>query len=125
MKNLLKSLPSLLMAVGAFVIGKNFLGHQVDESFLQEAIGVIMGIVAIVLDIRAHAASIEKIQATVRQVFLFAAGFLVAAGKLKADNVEMILGFLLMLAKIAYQYFSRKKSEQLATGEISIQQLKK
>lgn len=115
----------LLTAIGSFLVGKNIFGHDVDASLWQEIAGIVMAVVSTVWGIRDKTAGVEMIQSTIRQVLTFAGGFLIAAGYITGNNLEAILALIPVILPIVQSHLSRAKTNQIVTGKISTQELKK
>ena len=89
------------------------------------ATGVIMGVIAIIWSIRSKEATIEMLQGTMRQVLTFIGGLFVAKGKISAETLTLVIGLAAAILPPLYGFLSRRKTQQLDTGKISIDQLKK
>lgn len=118
-------LRTLLTAVGSFLVGKVVFGHNVDDAILQTCSGIIMAVFSTVWGVLDKTASIEMIQSTVRQVITFIGGFMIAAGKLTNNNMEAILALIPVVLPLLQSHLSRVKSNQIDSGKINVQQLKK
>lgn len=116
---------TLLSAAGAFLLGRNILGHTIDESWWQEAVGVLMGIVSIVWSIRDKTATIEAIQGAARQAISFIGGLLVGAGYMTAQTLTAVLGFIIAVGPFIQGWLERLKNRKIENGDIPLHALKK
>lgn len=116
---------TLLSAFGAFLVGKNLFGHAVDQSYLQEIIGVIMGVISVVWSVVDKTATVEMVQGGIRQLITFIGGLLVGAGKVTGETLQAILGIVTAIGPFIQGYLERTKNNQLDTGKITIEHLKK
>lgn len=118
-------LRTFLTAIGSFLIGKSVFGHNIDNELWQTLSGILLSVVSTLWGIFDKTATIEMVQSTVRSIIVFAGGFLVAAGKMTNNNIEAILALIPVVLPYLQSHFARVKSNQLETGKINVQQLKK
>lgn len=123
--NLSGIIRTVLSLLGAYLLGKNIYGIEATAELWQEATGVIMGVIAIIWSIRSKEATIEMLQGTMRQVLTFIGGLFVAKGKISAETLTLVIGLAAAILPPLYGFLSRRKTQQLDTGKISIDQLKK
>lgn len=116
---------TLLSAFGAFLVGRNFFGHQIDESYWQEIVGLILGIISVIWSIYDKTATVESIQGAIRQTITFVGGLLFSAGLVTNQTINAVLGVVAALAPFIQGYLTRVKNNQLETGTIKVEQLKK
>ena len=117
-------LRTLLSIGGALLLGHNIFGHAIDESLWQEITGGAMGAASIVLSVLDKTITLEMIQGALRQALSFVGGLLIASGKLTAENMNTWLGVITALVPFIYAGLSRKKTQAIDTGQVSITQLK-
>lgn len=122
--NLATFLRMLLAAVASFIIGKTFWGTPLTTEFLDTAIATVLEVVALVWALRAHTVAIEKLQATVRNFVVLAAGFFVSRGIISAEASISIVGAAVALATWIYSRLSKIKTEQLQRNQINVNMLK-
>lgn len=116
---------ALLTAVGSFLIGRVISGVTIDAPILVAATGAVLTAISTVWGIVDKTLVIEKLQSGLRQVFVFAGGFLISRGWITSENLEAILGLLSVVATVVYSQTSREKSIKVATDQISTTELKK
>lgn len=116
---------TILSAFGAFLVGRNFFGHPIDESYWQEIVGIILGIVAVVWSIYDKTATVEAVQGALRQTLTFIGGILFSLGLVTNQTIQAILGVLAAVTPFIQGYLMRLKNNQLDAGKITVQQLKK
>jgi Ca2+/Na+ antiporter len=121
--NIISIIRNVLTLAGAFLLGRNLFGLEVNEVLWQEITGVIMIIAGIVMSVLEKSLTIEKLQGALRHIILAVGGILVAKGTIKPEQIEIYLGIAAALAPIIYGYLSRKKSQQVVAGEIPTTQL--
>lgn len=122
---LLSILPSVLTIAGTFLLGKNLFGTAIDESLWQELTGSALALVGIVVSIFDHTATEEMIQAGLRRSIEVVGALLVSSGKASQNTIQLLLSLVATLVPVVYGYFSRKKTRNLARGNLSVEDLKK
>lgn len=124
--NLATFIRMALAAAAAFLIGKTFWGTPITSELGDTIIAVIMEAIALVWALRDHTATIEKLQAGVRNFFTLAFGFLVSRGIISAEQSVIIVGAVGALATYLYSKLSKQKSTMLAdpNNKLSIADLK-
>jgi uncharacterized membrane protein len=115
---------TLLTSVGVFLIGKNFMGQQIDQSMWQMLVGVIMAVVSVVWGIMDKTIGLEMLQSFIRSAIVGLGGLLVAKGSMTPEKLESILGIVLAVLPLVYSILSRKKSDGIAEGSIAPFELK-
>ncbi len=121
--NITSIIRNLLTLAGAFLIGRNLFGLEVNEVLWQEIVGGVMVIVGIVMSIMDKTLTEEKFQGALRHIVLLVGGLLVAKGTIKPEQIEVYLGIITALAPLIYGYISRKKNQDIASGKIATSQL--
>ena len=121
--NWLSIIRNVLTLAGAFLLGHNLFGLEVNESLWQEITGGIMVLAGVVLSILDKTLTIEKWQGALRHVALVVGGLLIAKGVLKPEQIEAILGVVTALGTILYGYLSKKKSQEIVANKIPTTQL--
>ena len=118
---------NLLTAIGGFFIGRALFGGTViiDNSLVEGLIGLIMSVVGVVMSIKDKTVSIEQLQGTVRHIASTIGGILVGSGKMTAETITLWTGILVAIIPAVQGWLAKKKSQQLASGEIKPQQLKR
>lgn len=116
---------TLLSAFGAFLVGKNLFGHAVDQSYLQEVIGLVMGVISVIWSIVDKSATVEMVQGGLRQAITFIGGLLVGAGTITGQTLDSVLGIITAIGPFIQGYLARVKNNQLDSGKITITHLKK
>lgn len=114
----------VISIVGSILLGQNIGEVQVDQNFIQMALGIALGLAAMVWSFIDQTSTIEAFQATLMQTFLFVGGLLVASGAVDPEKLETWGGIVAMLGSVIYPILSRKKSQAVAEGKIPIEALK-
>lgn len=88
---------TLLVAIGAFFIGKQFMGFSVDVNWIEASVGTITVIIGGVWSWVSKELNIEKKISLIKTILTFAGGILVAAGKISDEMLERVFGFISVL----------------------------
>lgn len=121
----LSILRAILTAIGSFLIGKSIFGYGIDDINWQTIVGIIISIGSLIMAIKDKAANIEMWQSVLRQILIFVGGILVAAGIMTGKNLEAILALIPVLIPVIQSYTARVKINQIESGKVSTEQLKK
>ena len=115
---------TLLTSVGVFLIGKNFMGSQIDQSLWQMLVGIAMSAFSVVWGVWDKTLGIEMLQSFIRSLVVGLGGLLVAKGTLTPEKLESILGIALAVLPLVYSILSKKKSDEIKEGSITPDALK-
>lgn len=121
----LSLLRTLMTSFGIFLLGKNLLGSEIDQSIWQMVVGVTMAGVSVIWGVFDKTVDIEMLQSFIRSAIIGFGGLLIARGSLSPEKLESILGIVVSILPLLYSMLSRKKTNQIASGEILIEDLKK
>jgi len=116
---------TLMTSFGIFLLGKNLLGSEIDQSIWQMVVGVIMAGISVVWGIFDKTVEIEMLQSFIRSAIIGFGGLLVARGSLTPEKLDSILGIVVAILPLLYSMLSRKKTSNLADGSLRIEDLKK
>lgn len=108
----------ILTAIGAYLVGRNLGGVTVTPEFWEQAVGVGLAVVSTVWGFVDKTLPLEAFQGALRQVFAFAGGVAVMKGWITAEAFATITGLLTVVGSWIYSWLSRRKSVNLAKGEI-------
>jgi hypothetical protein len=86
-----------LSFLGAFLLGHNIFGTDVNEQVWQEWVGILMGLISVVWSVLEKTATLEMFQGGLRQFVTFVGGFLVASGVVTGEILNSIMGLLTSL----------------------------
>jgi nitric oxide reductase large subunit len=114
-----------LALIGSFLIGKELLGTSVDESLWQLIAGAVMVLISFIMSFASNLLTKEKFQDALRVLFVSISGALIAGGWVKPEQVELWAGAVTAIGTLVYEYLSRKKSQDIAKGEIQVNKLTK
>lgn len=120
----LSILRSVMTALGSYLVGKNFLGAEIDDVLWQGILGAVMTTVSIIWGIVTKELSIEGLQSGLRSVIMFIGALLVGSGILKEEVVASILAIIATIIPVIYSQVSKQKSKNIANGEIGIADLR-
>lgn len=115
---------TLLTSVGVFLIGKNFMGSQIDQSMWQMLVGIAMSAFSVVWGVWDKTLGIEMLQSFIRSAIVGLGGLLVAKGTLTPEKLESILGIALAVLPLVYSILSKQKSGEIKEGSITPDALK-
>jgi hypothetical protein len=124
-ETLMSLLRTFLTSFGVFLLGKNLLGAAIDQSVWQMVVGVVMAGVSVVWGIFDKTVGIEMLQSFLRSAIIGFGGLLVARGSLSPEKLESILGIVMSILPLLYSMLSRKKTNNLVNGTLSLEELKK
>ncbi len=114
-----------LAALASFIIGHTFWGTPITSELGDTIIASVLEVISVVWSLRAHTATIEKIQSAVRNFFTLVMGFLVGKGLVTAEQSLTIIGAAGAFFVWLYSKLSKQKSTDLATGKLQVADLKK
>jgi hypothetical protein len=124
-ETLMSLLRTFLTSFGIFLLGKNLFGSVIDQSIWQMVVGVTMAGVSVVWGIFDKTVGIEMLQSFLRSAIIGFGGLLVARGSLSPEKLESILGIVMSILPLLYSILSRKKTNNLVNGTLSLEELKK
>lgn len=113
-----------MTTIGFFFIGKYFLGNRVDLDMIEMINGIVLSAISIYWGMADKTVSIEAWQSFLRQAIVGIGGLLIAKGYTSMENVNNFLGVILSIIPVFYSILSRKKSENITTGNVSVEDLK-
>lgn len=117
-------LRTVLVSVGVFLVGKNFLGSPIDAVMWEMLVGIAMSGLAVLWGILDKDLPIEMLQSFIRSAIVGLGGLLVAKGSLSPEKLESILGIVLAILPFIYSVISRKKSDAIVEGAVQPEKLK-
>lgn len=124
-ETLMSLLRTFLTSFGIFLLGKNLFGSVIDQSVWQMVVGVTMAGVSVIWGIFDKTVGIEMLQSFLRSAIIGFGGLLVARGSLSPEKLESILGIVMSILPLLYSMLSRKKTNDLVNGTLSLEELKK
>lgn len=114
---------SVLTIVGAFLVGKSFLGNTIDDNLWLGIGGGIITAISVVWGIVDKTATIEGLQSGIRNVLIFFGALLVGSGIIKDEVLQAILGIVPIVITILYSQLSKAKSKEIAEGKLGVADL--
>lgn len=124
-QQVLAAVRALLMALGGYFIGVNFLGLPIDAVLWQQIAGIALSVVAMVWSILTKSLSEEVWQGVVRQVITFAGGILLARGILTNEMWQSILAVLVAVLPFIQSNQQRSLANKLRSGKLTPNDLTK
>jgi hypothetical protein len=115
---------TVLMTLGAFLIGHNFFGVSITESWIQEAVGVVISLSVFVWSYASKETTVEGLQGILRQLFTFTGALLLAKGWITSDMLVVIISLIPVIGPALYAWLSRFKTRKLDDGSLKLHQLK-
>lgn len=105
-----------LGAVGALLIGHHLWTISVDQSWVNTAVGSLMGVVSVVLGFMDHSETIEQFQAAIRNLMSFLTVVLVAGG-VQDSMLQGITGAIDALLPVIYRQLSVAKTAKIIKAQ--------
>lgn len=115
---------NILTVVGGLLIGRMIAGTEVDAPLWENIVGCLMAVAGTVWGIFDKTAGIEMLQSTFRHLISTFSGIVVTAGWLTEEQVIAWGGVILALIPLLQGWLSRKKVQQIQSGQLSADQLK-
>jgi hypothetical protein len=112
-----------LVAVGAYLVGKNFLGQEIDDELWQGIMGAAFALGGAVWGWFDKTATLEQIQSGFRSAISFLGMMLVGSGIIKDEVLQSVIGGLPIILSFLYARTSSVKNSQIAKGEVKIADL--
>jgi len=106
-------------------LGKNLFGATLDPAIWQEVTGVILMIVSLVWTIKSKALTVEILQSVILKVVMVAGTIWVSSGSVSGDFLDKIVMAVTVVLPIVYSIIAKKKSTDIATGDIPLHKLSK
>jgi len=122
--NITSIIRNLLTLIGSFLIGRHIFNQTIDAPMWDVITGSVMALTGVIMSIADKTVTIEKVQGVIRHVVLSIGGIMIAGGIVKPEQIELWLGAITALTPIIYGWLSKKKTQQVASGEVTINQLK-
>lgn len=124
-QQVLAAVRALLMALGGYFIGVNFLGLPIDAVLWQQIAGIALSVIAMVWSILTKSLVEEVWQGVVRQVITFAGGILLARGILTNEMWQSILAVLVAVLPFIQSNQQRSLANKLRSGKLTPNDLTK
>lgn len=124
-QQVLAAVRALLMALGGYFIGVNFLGLPIDAVLWQQIAGIALSVIAMVWSILTKSLAEEVWQGVVRQVITFAGGILLARGILTNEMWQSILAVLVAVLPFIQSNQQRSLANKLRSGKLTPNDLTK
>lgn len=118
-QQVLAAVRALLMALGGYFIGVNFLGLPIDAVLWQQIAGIAISVIAMVWSILTKSLAEEVWQGVVRQVITFAGGILLARGILTNEMWQSILAVLVAVLPFIQSNQQRSLANKLRSGKLT------
>lgn len=115
----LSLLRTLLTVAGSYILAHNLFGPVINQDALTQIGGAVMALAGAIWGYFDKTASIEGLQSAIRSVVQIVGGFLVAAGKLSGQSLDMALGLVTTLVPVLQSHISRVKVQQLDSGKLT------
>lgn len=115
----------VLSVLGAWLLGRNLFGATVDPALWQKITGEVLIIASFVWTVKAKQLTVEIVQSSILKIVMTVGTILVASGKVTGEYIDKIVLTVTVLAPILYSILSKKKSADIAAGEIPLGKLSK
>lgn len=116
-------LRAVLTLAGTYLFGHSFFGVAINESIWAEIGGAILVVAAFVWTFIDKTLTLEIFQSTLLKVLMVFGGLLVTSGKITGDKLNAFVAIATSLAPIIYSFISKKKSQNIVSGDISTDKL--
>jgi hypothetical protein len=123
-ESILSLLRLTLVAVGSYLLGQHLFGQEITHSVWQDIIGATLALVGSVWGILDKTATIEKLQSGLRSAVVVIGGLLVAAGVIKEELLNALLGAIPIIVAAVQSETAKRKSEAIQSGKLDTNKLK-
>lgn len=113
----------VLTSIGAYLMGKNFLGTSIDNDVWVGIVGGIVTAASIVWGIVDKTAKPEMIASGLRSVFLTFGTMLVGSGIIKDEVLQGALGVISIIVPAGLSETNKRVHKNVATGKTPIADL--
>lgn len=116
---------NVFTVLGAWLLGRNLFGATLEPALWQEITGTVIMIAAFVSALKSKELTIEKSQTVILKVIMVAGTICVSSGLITGEYLDKVIMSVTVLFPIIYSILSKKKSADIASGEISVKKLSK
>ena len=124
-EQILTFLRHLLMAIGAFFLGKEILHHTVDENILTSVISSLAIVVSGIWSWIDKELDAEKKMAFVKSLLAMVGGFIVSVGWVDGNLVEQVSGLLTVIFNFILSAQQKSLNADISARVVDIGKLKK
>ena len=114
---------SILTAVGAYLMGKFFLGSTIDNNLWGGIAASVVTAVAIVWGIIDKSINAEKLESGLRSIVITFGTLLVGSGVIKSEVLDSVLAVVSLLIPVLLSQAAKSANKSVATGEVKIADL--
>lgn len=122
-ENIVAIFRAALLILGSYLMGKSFLGSQIDDVLWQQIVGSALTLFSVIWGIVTKTAGIEAVQSGIRSVVMFVGSLLVGSGRIAGEVLESALTIISVLVMVVYGQLSRLKSVKIAEGKLGVADL--
>lgn len=119
----LSILRSVLTAVGAYLMGKFFLGSTIDNNLWGGIAAAVVTSVSIVWGFVDKSINAEKLESGLRSVIITFGTLLVGSGVIKSEVLDSVLAVISLLIPVLLSQAAKSGNKSVATGEVKIADL--
>jgi hypothetical protein len=113
----------ILSAFGAYWLGKNLFGHNINEALWQEIVGGMMIAISVVMTILDKSSTYEVVEGIIRQAITSIGGVLAGLGIITVEALATWSGIILALLPLLLSLVGKKKSQAIAIGDLGVKDL--
>jgi hypothetical protein len=113
----------VLSGLGAYLLGKNLFGHAIDEILWQEIVGGIMIAISLITTVLDKTSTYEMVEGFVRQFITTLGGVALSLGVISAQTFATISGIVVALLPLILSLVGKKKSQEIAAGNLGVKDL--
>jgi hypothetical protein len=121
---LISLIKNIITIAAGLLVGKSIWGVPITTETGDLIIGVVVAVATLIWSIKDKTVTIEQWQGAARRIISFVGGILIAKGITTPESIELWFGLANALIALLQGVLTRQKAAQLATGEISVMQLK-
>lgn len=119
----LSILRSVLTAVGAYLMGKFFLGSTIDNNLWGGIAAGVVTAVSIVWGFWDKSINAEKLESGLRSIIITFGTLLVGSGVIKSEVLDSVLAVISLLIPVLLSQAAKSANKSIATGEVKIADL--
>jgi predicted AlkP superfamily pyrophosphatase or phosphodiesterase len=108
---------TILTGLGAFFFGKHLLGQVIDTNVWEGWVGLVVGLGSTIWGFKDKSTTLDSLQSFLRSAVIFIGGIFVAKGTITSDQLNAILGVILVVTPWIYSTLSKAKVVSLADGK--------
>lgn len=122
-ETILSAIRALLVAAGAFLIGKHFFAQEITSDWVTLIAGGVIAAVGFIWSVITKQVGTDAIFAAVKSAIAFIGGIIISAGIIDEQSWIQISGVLVAILSVVSSLVLKKQNENIANGVTNIQKL--